>query len=85
MEDLKKRVDDFNSLRLPGQPFGMHMGTSYLVNDLWEDIQKRDNELRKLVDDMRATIHSESCGCNGCEMLREYAGKFEKQLLDGGE
>ena len=41
--------------------------------------------LRKLVDDMRATIHSESCGCNGCEMLREYAGKFEKQLLDGGE
>ena len=51
MGDLKKRVDDFNSLRLPGQPFGMHMGTSYLVNDLWKEIQKRDNDLRKLVTD----------------------------------
>ena len=34
----------------------------------------------ELVGEMRAEIHSKGCGCNGCEMLREYAGKFEKLL-----
>lgn len=45
MDDLKTRVDQFNSLSLPGQPMGMHMGTMYLVNDLWREIEK----LRELV------------------------------------
>ena len=40
------------------------------------------SELRKLVEEMRAEIHSKGCGCNGCEMLREYAGKLE-QLTEG--
>ena len=35
LEDLKTRVNQFNALSLPGQPMVMHMGTSYLVNDLW--------------------------------------------------
>lgn len=34
-EGLKSRVDKFNALELPGQPMMMHMGTSYLVGDLW--------------------------------------------------
>ena len=37
-EDLEKRVLQFNSMQLPGQPMGMHMGTSYLVNDLWREV-----------------------------------------------
>lgn len=38
-DDLKERVDQFNALELPGQPKMMHMGTSYLVNDLWREVE----------------------------------------------
>ena len=33
-KELSKRCLQFKCLELPGQPQGMHMGTSYLVNDL---------------------------------------------------
>lgn len=36
--DLKDRVFKFNMMELPGQPQGMHMGTSYLLNDLWGEL-----------------------------------------------
>lgn len=39
-DPLEERVDQFNSLSLPGQPVMMHMGTSYLVNDLWKEIKR---------------------------------------------
>jgi hypothetical protein len=32
--EVRERVHKFHTLKLPGQPLGMHMGTSYLVNDL---------------------------------------------------
>jgi hypothetical protein len=38
--ELKTRVDQFNALELPGQPRSMHMGTSYLVNDLWRELRR---------------------------------------------
>ncbi len=38
-KDLAERVLKFNSLELPGQPMMMHMGTSYLVNDLWAEVK----------------------------------------------
>jgi hypothetical protein len=41
LEDLKTRVNQFNALELPGQPMMMHMGTSYLVNDLWRALRER--------------------------------------------
>lgn len=37
---LEERVRMFHALELPGQPQGMHMGTSYLVNDLWREVQR---------------------------------------------
>ena len=40
IEELGERVAQFQSLRLPGQPMGMHMGTSYLVNDLWRAVKQ---------------------------------------------
>ena len=40
MDDLEKRVQQFITLSLPGQPMSMHMGTSYLVNDLWREVQR---------------------------------------------
>lgn len=39
MEDLETRVKQFRSMSLPGQPIGMHMGTAYLINDLWSEVQ----------------------------------------------
>lgn len=37
---LEERVRMFNMLSLPGQPMSMHKGTSYLVNDLWDEVRK---------------------------------------------
>ena len=46
--DLQKRVNQFNMLQLPGQAMVMHMGTSYLIDDLWRELQtfnkRTDNE-----------------------------------------
>ena len=39
-EDLQSRINQFDMLQLPGQPQGMHMGTSYLVNDLWQELRR---------------------------------------------
>lgn len=47
-KDLRARVCKYNMLQLPGQPELMHMGTSYLVSDLWGELQrakKREGEL----------------------------------------
>ena len=52
MSDLEERVSQFNSLTLPGQPMAMHMGTSYLVNDLWKEVQR----LRALIDSMESRV-----------------------------
>lgn len=48
-DDLKDRVDQFRCLKLPGQPMGMHMGTAYLVGDLWAEV-RRLRTLQGLVD-----------------------------------
>lgn len=45
IEILRQRVSDFNALRLPGQPQAAHMGTVYLVNDLWNKIQELQAKL----------------------------------------
>ena len=37
-DDLKERVQKFQTLSLPGQGMSMHMGPSYLVNDLWREV-----------------------------------------------
>ena len=38
--DLATRVQQFVRMELPGQPRVMHIGTSYLVNDLWREVQR---------------------------------------------
>ena len=40
MNDLEERVYKFQTGELPGQPMSMHMGTSYLVNDLWKEVKR---------------------------------------------
>lgn len=40
MDDLKSRVEQFMTMSLPGQPPGMHMGTSILIYDLWREVER---------------------------------------------
>lgn len=40
MDTLKDRVLQFNKGQLPGQPIASHMGTVYLVNDLWREVER---------------------------------------------
>lgn len=44
-EELEDRVLKFNLLQLPGQPQGMHMGTSYLVQDLISAVRDLRREI----------------------------------------
>jgi hypothetical protein len=46
-QPLKERVELFNTMSLPGQPMMMHMGTCYLVNDLWTEVLRLREEVRK--------------------------------------
>jgi hypothetical protein len=50
LEELKRRVDDFSTMSLPGQPQMMHMGTSYLVNDLYNRVAELQQENEYLID-----------------------------------
>jgi len=59
-DDLKNRVENFNCLELPGQPMGMHMGTSQLVNDLWREVLR----LRQLADES-APLPTQGHSTNG--------------------
>ena len=38
--DLEKRVGQFKTLSLPDQPLCGHRGTSYLIHDLWREIER---------------------------------------------
>ena len=44
LDDLNERVNAFSTLSLPGQMPMMHMGTSYLVNDLWKAVRTLTTE-----------------------------------------
>jgi hypothetical protein len=50
---LKTRVNQFLTMQLPGQPMMMHMGTSYLVQDLWNTL----NNLADEIDELRLCSH----------------------------
>ena len=43
-DNLEERVQQFRRLELPGQPMMMHMGTSYLVEDLWAEVKRLREE-----------------------------------------
>ena len=53
-DDLRERVQQFHRMELPGQPIGMHMGTFYLVDDLWKEIER----LRALNAEMAGALEA---------------------------
>jgi len=57
-DNLEERVHKFNALQLPGQPIGMHMGTSYLVNDLWREVKRLRDGFREI---KKATVDGRVC------------------------
>jgi len=44
LQDLQDRVLKFKLMELPGQMRVMHMGTSYLIRDLMEEILRLNKE-----------------------------------------
>lgn len=62
MRDLKERVQQFQRLELPGQPWIMHMGTSisHLVNDLWREVQKLEAENGRLYGSLEEALRTEA-------------------------
>lgn len=73
LADLKLRVNQFDMLQLPGQIQAMHMGTSYLIGDLFSELQlaKRDlfTELKEGLEEIRDRGPEES--------LADHAGLTE--------
>jgi hypothetical protein len=50
---LEERIALFRSLRLPGQPHSMHMGTAYLVEDLWREVRRLRALIQPLGPEMK--------------------------------
>jgi len=68
LDDLKERVNAFSTLSLPGQMPMMHMGTSYLVNDLWKAVRTLTAEnaaLKKWADELKWALIEAQAALNG--------------------
>jgi hypothetical protein len=61
MDELEKRVEQFQCLELPGQPQIMHMGTSYLIKDLWKEIKKLHAQQPNAADGDKARPQCPAC------------------------
>ena len=57
-EEIEKRYEQFRCLELPGQPRMMHMGTSYLVNDLHKALTAAEKERDQLAEDKRELMEA---------------------------
>lgn len=69
--DLEQRVQQYRTFELPGQPMATHMGTSYLINDLWKEVERLQAELDAFHDVVEAL--------DG--MLQVYGGKYNDDYL----
>jgi hypothetical protein len=79
MDDLEKRVKQFNTLSLPGQSMSMHMGTLYLVNDLWREVERlRGVEAAASVRASAPSVEARCPQCGGDYFVNET-------ILENGE
>lgn len=51
-DKLQQQVKRFHMLQLPGQPQMMHVGTTNLVRDLWNEVQRLRRQLSTVVEDI---------------------------------
>lgn len=75
MDELEKRIQQYNTMSLPGQPMGLHMGTSYLINDLWREVQR----LRAQAD------FAHTCGECGSTLELVRPGKYQCNHCDAND
>jgi hypothetical protein len=66
-EEIYERCVQFSMMRLPGQPFGIHMGTSYLVNDLRLSLTAALARLAVAREWIALARHLDSCEAQGWE------------------
>ena len=72
--NLKERIDQYKTLSLPGQPQCCHMGTNYLINDLWREILR----LRTAMSDKdKVLMPRELTAENGAKSL--LRGEFKEE------
>lgn len=77
-ESLYDRALQFSLLQLPGQPQGMHMGTSYLVNDLVRALKAADEKIAALShksSEAPGWRAIESAPKDGCYLLANDRGQ----------
>ena len=53
---LSERVRQFNGMELPGQVGATHIGTQYLVNDLWREVQRLQQEKQFVTKQSRSRL-----------------------------
>lgn len=93
MDELEERVRKFNSLQLPGQPMTMHMGTSYLVNDLWREVRRLRRPTPRAADGLpvlecaecgesTSMMHKESCSTPSVNNHTTQILSSEDECLD---
>ncbi len=78
--DLPNRVAQFHMLELPGQPRMMHMGTAYLVDDLFHALK----EVVDLADEKKLRLRHEYEDDIG-NLIRRYVGLEEPDLIHKNE
>lgn len=71
---LDRRVSQFNQLLLPGQPPTMHMGTMYLVSDLYNDLRT----VRALYDDLIYQVTTVHPGEERHDTAKRYIRQAEQ-------
>ena len=84
MDSLEERVKQFEMMRLPGQPRAIHMGTSYLINDLWREVKNLRGALDELQEFKVPAPGSQAAAPELLEALERMvgvcAGYLENQL-----
>lgn len=76
-DSLEDRVMQFDTMSLPGQPMMMHMGTSYLIHDLMNEVKRLRHEesshgARMIAEERQRQMRSEG-----------YTPEFDDQWTHG--
>ena len=67
LDEMLDRVNQFTMLRLPGQAQFMHMGTSYLVNDLADAVRRLREQLANAEAERKAWQREAAMLLEACE------------------
>jgi hypothetical protein len=88
-ESLHDRVQQFERMKLPGQMPMMHMGTAYLVSDLWTEVTRlsaRCEALEKALEPFaRVAEHDIGTDEDDSDIFRMMSANNRAPLLTVGD